>query len=124
LLIHIKAGTQYLSHLMLAHAVLDDGERFEVGDRIDLGRGDAVIGPVHDVQYVLETFNFWHNLSDYVRSAARARGGTGPVAAQLLLRGARRCPTGAVRSQRENRKAPCEPARAPAPAARAICLMR
>jgi len=50
---------------MLAHAVLDDGERFEVGDRIDLGRGDAVIGEVHEIQYVLDTFNFWHNLADY-----------------------------------------------------------
>jgi hypothetical protein len=57
---------------MLAHAVLDDGERFEAGDRIDLGRGDAVIGPVHDIQYELETFNFWHNLADFgaIRSPA------------------------------------------------------
>ena len=48
---------------ILAHAVLDDGERFDVGDRVDLGRGDAVVGPVHEIQYVLETFNFWHNLA-------------------------------------------------------------
>jgi Domain of unknown function (DUF4262) len=56
----------------LARAVLDDDERFEVGDRIALGRGDAVIGSVHDIQYVLETFNFWHNLADYgaIRSPA------------------------------------------------------
>jgi hypothetical protein len=55
-----------------AHAVLDDGERFEVGDRVDLGPGDAVIGAVHEIQYVLNTFNFWHNLADYgaLRSTA------------------------------------------------------
>jgi hypothetical protein len=57
---------------MVAHAVLDDGEHFEVGDRIDVGGGHAVIGAVHEIQYVLDTFNFWHNLADYgaVHSAA------------------------------------------------------
>jgi hypothetical protein len=49
----------------LARSVVDDGERYEIGDRIDVGRGDAVIGAVHEIQYVLETFNFWHHLADY-----------------------------------------------------------
>ncbi len=50
---------------IFAHGVLDGGERFAVGDRVDVGRGDVVIGAVHEIQYVLETFNFWHNLADY-----------------------------------------------------------
>jgi hypothetical protein len=45
----------------LAGDVLD-GERFLVGETIDLGDGIARVGAVHDVQYELDTFNMWHNL--------------------------------------------------------------
>jgi hypothetical protein len=49
----------------LAHAVVDDGVQFEVGDRIDTGDGDAIVGAVHQIQYALDTFNFWYNLHEF-----------------------------------------------------------
>ena len=49
----------------LARSVLDDGDRYEVGDTIDLGRGVARVGEVHEIQYGLHTFNMWHNLEQY-----------------------------------------------------------
>jgi len=49
----------------LGHAVIDEGERFEIGDTIDVGCGIARIGAVNDVQYGLSTFNMWHNLQRY-----------------------------------------------------------
>jgi Domain of unknown function (DUF4262) len=48
----------------LARAALA-GERFEVGDTIDLGQGGARVGAVHPVQYDLDTFNMWHELQDF-----------------------------------------------------------
>ena len=44
----------------LARAALD-GERFEVGDTIDLGRGVAHVGAVDEIQRELGTFNMWDN---------------------------------------------------------------
>ena len=38
------------------------GERFEVGETINVGRGAARVGAVNPVQYELDTFNMWHNL--------------------------------------------------------------
>jgi hypothetical protein len=49
----------------LGHAVVDEDERFVVGDRIDTGRGDAIVGAVHQIQYALDTFNFWYHLHEY-----------------------------------------------------------
>jgi hypothetical protein len=49
---------------MLARSVLD-GEYYDVGDTIDLGRGVARVGAVDAVQYELDTFNMWHNLRAY-----------------------------------------------------------
>jgi hypothetical protein len=50
---------------ILARSVLHDGARFDVGDAIDLGRGVARVGAVHEAQYALDTFNMWHNLERY-----------------------------------------------------------
>jgi hypothetical protein len=47
----------------LAGAVLE-GERFEVGDTIDLGGAIARVGSVHEIQYELDTFATWHRLKD------------------------------------------------------------
>jgi hypothetical protein len=47
----------------VAEAVLD-GERFLVGETIDLGVGVAEVGAVHPVQYELDTFAVWHALRD------------------------------------------------------------
>ena len=52
-------GASVLSTLI--RAVLD-GERFEVDETIDLGRGVAVVGSVHKIQYALDTFNMWREL--------------------------------------------------------------
>jgi hypothetical protein len=49
----------------LARMVLDDGDRFEVGDEIDIERGILRFGAVNEIQYVLNTFNWWHNLAEY-----------------------------------------------------------
>lgn len=49
----------------LAHMVLDDGDRFEVGDEIDIERGVLRFGPVNEIQYSLNTFNWWHNLAEF-----------------------------------------------------------
>ena len=47
---------------MLASSTLD-GERFQVDETIDLGKGGiARVGSVHEIQYELDTFNMWHNL--------------------------------------------------------------
>ena len=100
----------------LAHAVLDDGERFEVGERIDLGRGDAVIGAVHEIQYVLDTFNFWHNLADY-----GAVHSTALEAVQVVLPPVFFCRAASIRAaaarrpQRTRRAARGEPGRTPTP---------
>ncbi len=50
---------------VLGHAVVDEGERFDVGDRIDTPAGDAIVGVVHQIQYALDTFNFWYNLHEF-----------------------------------------------------------
>ena len=57
----LSVGASLMS--AFARAVLD-GERFLVGDRIDLGGefGDARVGAVDEIQYRLDTFNMWHNL--------------------------------------------------------------
>ena len=49
----------------LAHMVIDDGDRFELGEEIDIGRGSLRFGAVNEIQYALDTFNMWHNLSEY-----------------------------------------------------------
>jgi Domain of unknown function (DUF4262) len=49
---------------LLAESVLD-GERYEVGDTIDLGRGVVRIGEVNEIQRALGTFNMWDNLQNY-----------------------------------------------------------
>ena len=38
------------------------GGRFQVGDRLNVGRGTARVGAVHPIQYAIDTFNVWHNL--------------------------------------------------------------
>jgi hypothetical protein len=39
------------------------GERYKVGETIDLGDGGvAHVGFVHEIQYDRDTFNMWHNL--------------------------------------------------------------
>jgi hypothetical protein len=55
----------------LAGAVLG-GERFEVGNSIDLGPtyGDARVGVVNDAQFELGTFNMWKEL--HVHGAVQA----------------------------------------------------
>jgi hypothetical protein len=53
--------------MALGEAVLD-GDRFEVGDRLQFGdvTGDVgFVAEVAPVQYQLETFNVWHNLESY-----------------------------------------------------------
>ena len=57
-----ETGGSVLS--MLARAALE-GERFEVGDTIDLGRGLARVGAVHEIQREVGTFNMWDNLQRY-----------------------------------------------------------
>ena len=59
-----KHETSQLLLSMLAQSILD-GERYEVGDTLELGRGVTRIGAVHENQYQLETFNMWHNLRAY-----------------------------------------------------------
>jgi len=49
----------------LARMVLDDGDRFEVGDEIDIEPGILRFGAVNDIQYALDTFNWWHNLAEF-----------------------------------------------------------
>ena len=49
---------------VLAESVLA-GERYEVGDTIELGRGVARVGAVDEIQYELGTFNMWQNLQRY-----------------------------------------------------------
>jgi hypothetical protein len=44
--------------------VMEEGERFEVGDTIDLGDSVAHVGAVHQIQYELDTFATWHRLKD------------------------------------------------------------
>jgi hypothetical protein len=39
-----------------------DGDRYEVGETINVGRGAARVGAVNAIQYELDTFNMWHNL--------------------------------------------------------------
>jgi hypothetical protein len=48
----------------LAEAVLD-GDVFSVGDTIVTPEGIARVGPVHNVQYDLDTFAHWHRLDEY-----------------------------------------------------------
>ena len=60
--VKMETGGALLS--MLAHAVLE-GERYEVGDTIDVGRGAARVGAVNEIQYELDTFNTWSNLQRY-----------------------------------------------------------
>jgi hypothetical protein len=55
----VNSGASLLS--MLARSVLA-GERYAVGETIDLGCGIARVGAVHDVQYELDTFNIWRQL--------------------------------------------------------------
>jgi hypothetical protein len=47
------------------------GERYAVGETIDLGEGIAHVGAVHPIQYALGTFNVWTQLQ--IRGAVRAR---------------------------------------------------
>ena len=75
----------------------------------------AVIGAVHEIQYVLDTFNFWHNLADY--GAVHS-----PVleTVQVVLPPVCFCPTPryaqplAVGTRRPRRATSREPGRAPA----------
>jgi Domain of unknown function (DUF4262) len=46
---------------VLARSALE-GERYDVGETIDVGRGAARVGLVNEIQYELDTFNMWHNL--------------------------------------------------------------
>jgi hypothetical protein len=46
---------------ILARSVLA-GERYQVGEAIDVGRGVARVGAVNEIQYELSTFNVWHQL--------------------------------------------------------------
>ena len=109
---------------LLAHSVLDDGDRYELGDTIDLGAsldrggGDAVVGAVHEIHYVLDTFNMWHNLQEYGAAAnRRARSRPDRVVAPVLLSRAPLLATGARVRATSRRAARREPRRAPAPAA-------
>jgi hypothetical protein len=54
-------GSSLLS--LLAGAVLE-GERFKIGDTIDLGEFVAEVGAVHDIQYELATFSTWYRMKD------------------------------------------------------------
>ncbi len=54
-------GASLLS--MLAQSVLD-GERYLVGETIDLGCGIARVGAVHEIQYELGTFNTLRQLQE------------------------------------------------------------
>jgi hypothetical protein len=60
----VSAETAGMVLQTLAREVLA-GEWFEVGDTIRTPRGVAKVGPVHEIQYGLETFNMWHNLHSY-----------------------------------------------------------
>jgi hypothetical protein len=55
---------------MLAQAAIG-GERFAVGETIDLGEGIARVGAVHPIHYERDTFNVWHELRQ--RGDVRAR---------------------------------------------------
>ena len=55
----VNEGASLLS--MLARSVLG-GERYQVGETIDSGRGIAHVGAVHEIQYELGTFNIWDQL--------------------------------------------------------------
>ena len=57
-----------------------EGERFEVGDTIDLGDAIAHVGAVHEIQYELDTFATWHRLKDAGVLRAREL-----VAAQIIV---------------------------------------
>ena len=64
----IAGATLQLSSALLsglARMVLDDGDRFEVGDEIDIERGTLRFGAVNEIQYALDTFNWWHNLAEF-----------------------------------------------------------
>ena len=53
---------------MVSRALADEvlaGEQYCVGDTIRTPRGVARVGPVHEIQYGLETLNMWHNLRRY-----------------------------------------------------------
>jgi hypothetical protein len=53
---------------MLLKSLADEvlaGEQYCVGDTIRTPRGAARVGPVHEVQYGLETFDMWHNQRRY-----------------------------------------------------------
>ena len=60
----VSAETSASVLSMLADAALE-GERFEVGDTIDLGVGIGRVGAVDEIQYGLDTFNMWHQLRRY-----------------------------------------------------------
>ncbi len=54
-------GSSLLS--LLAGSVLE-GERYRIGDTIDLGEFVADVGAVHDIQYGLDTFSTWYRMKD------------------------------------------------------------
>lgn len=54
-------GSSLLS--VLAGSVLA-GERYQVGETIDLGEGIATVGAVHDLQYEIGTFSTWYRLRE------------------------------------------------------------
>jgi hypothetical protein len=60
----LEASGRVLSYL--AHWAMDDDERFEPGDAIELGPGVADVGAVHAVQYGrnLGTFDMWYTLKE------------------------------------------------------------
>ncbi len=79
-------GGAFLSDI--AATVLDDDDRYAVGDSIDLGpAGIATVGAVHPVQYELDTFNMWHNLAAFGAVQTQAL-----EAVQLLLPADLCCP--------------------------------
>jgi hypothetical protein len=63
-----ETGGSVLS--MLARSALE-GERFDVGDTVDLGRGVARVGAVSEIQRDLGTFNMWDNLQRHGTLRAR-----------------------------------------------------
>jgi hypothetical protein len=58
----VDTGGRVLSHL--ARWAIEDGERFEPGDGIELGSGRADVGKVHDAHFGRNrgTFNMWYTL--------------------------------------------------------------
>ncbi|HZP31295.1 MAG TPA: DUF4262 domain-containing protein [Acidimicrobiia bacterium] len=69
--VDVETGGRVLSHL--ANSAIDDDERFEPGDVVELGTGCAEVGTVHAVHYGRNrgVFNVWYTMKQ-VR-AVRAR---------------------------------------------------